>query len=146
MPRRMVYKNMLLPLDGSKEAEKRIAEAVSLIKLTEGELILLHVIELTPFLPRDREAEYRMLKEKAEEYLNEIKTKVESEGVKVRVVIKEGKPASEICDYAERDDVDVVLVSPYGWSGIVAMALGSVADKVVRNSPKPVLVIRQSIE
>ena len=136
---------MLLTLDGSREAEKRVDDAVSLMKLTKGELILLHVIELTPLLAKDKAADFRTLSEKAEEYLNDIKTTVESEGVKVKAVIKEGKAASEICDYAKRDDVDIVLMSPHGAGGILAWAIGSVADKVARHSPKPVLVIRASI-
>jgi len=49
MGKNIIYKNMLLPLDGSKEAEEKIDEAISLVKLTNGELILLHVVELFPF-------------------------------------------------------------------------------------------------
>ena len=62
------------------------------------------------------------------------------------MVIREGKPASEICKYASRDDIDVVLLSPQGPGGIVGWALGSVSDKVTRHSTKPVLVIRPSVD
>ena len=146
MPRKIIYKNMLLPLDGSEEAEKRVNEAVSLVKLTGGELILLHVVELFPFRGQDRAAEFNYLKTPREEYLNKVKTAVEAEGVKVKTVIIPGKPAEEICKYAARNDVDIVLVSPSGIGGIVGWALGSVADKVARHCPKPVLLIKRRKE
>jgi nucleotide-binding universal stress UspA family protein len=144
MGKDIIYKNMLLPLDGSKEAEEKLDEAISLIKLTGGELILLHVVELFPFRGQDQEAEYNHIKGPREEYLNKIKARVEGEGLKVRAVVLPGKPAEEICRYAAKDEVDIVLVSPHGVGGIVGWALGSVADKVARHCPKPVLVIRRS--
>jgi len=146
MGEKIFYKNMLLPLDGSKEAEKRLDEAMGLVKLTQGELILLHVVELFPFRGQDLEAEFSHLKGPREEYLEKVKAKVEAEGVKVKTAVIPGKPADEICRYAARDEVDIVLVSPIGASGILGWALGSVADKVARHSPKPVLLIRRPKE
>ncbi len=146
MKEKIFYKNMLLPLDGSKEAEKRLDEALGLVKLTKGELILLHVVELFPFRGQDIEAEFNHLKGPREEYLNKVKSKVEAEGVRVKTVVIPGKPADEICRYAARDEVDIVLVSPTGAGGLLGWALGSVADKVARHSPKPVLVIRHPKE
>jgi len=146
MPRRMIYKNMLLPLDGSEEAEKRVDEAASLVKLTNGELILFRVVDVSPFRGQDIDEEFRIRKGRYEKYLNGIKTRIESEGVRVKIVIVPGKPADEICKYAARDEVDIVLVSPHGAGGILGMTLGSVAYKVARQSSKPVLVIRHAIE
>lgn len=146
MSENIFYKNMLLPLDGSKEAEKRLDEAMGLVRLTKGELILLHVVELFPFRGQDLEEEFNNLKGPREEYLNKVKAKAEAGGVKTKAVVIPGKPADEICRYADRDEVDIVLVSPTGSSGILGWALGSVADKVARHSPKPVLVIRHPKE
>ena len=144
MPEKIIYKNMLLPLDGSEEAEARLDEAINLVKLTQGELILLHVVELLSFREGDKEIEFNHLKDRREAYLNKIKTRVESEGIKTRAVVMPGKPSEEICRYAAREEVDIVLVSPHGAGGIISgWALGSVADKVARHSPKPVLVLRR---
>ncbi len=143
MGKKVIYQDMMLPLDGSKEAEKSLDDVIPLLKATKGELLLLHVIELFSLFEKDREAEYRILIEKAEEYLNKIKARVESEGIVAKTVIGTGKAAVEICKHAERDDVDIVLISPHGAGGILDWAIGSVAEKVVRHSPKPVLVIRQ---
>ena len=139
-----MYDRILLPLDGSKIAEKKIDEAIKVAKLTKGTLILFRILELTPMLPRDKEAEYRLLREQAEEYLSEVRSRIEAEGVKVETVIKPGKAAVEICKYAERDDVALVILGTHGMGGIVNWAIGSVTDKVVRHSPKPVLVLRSA--
>ena len=144
MNEQLFFKNVLLPLDGSKEAEQRLEETISLVKSTKGELILLHVIELFALWGQDRGIEFNNLEHQRNEYLNKIKARVEAEGVKVKAVIISGKPAEEICKYAARDEVDIVLVSPHGAGGILGWAIGSVADKVARHSPKPVLVMRRS--
>ncbi|UCF86357.1 MAG: universal stress protein [Desulfobacteraceae bacterium] len=54
-----------------------------------------------------------------------------------------GKPAREICDYADRNDIDLVVMTSHGFGRALQWALGSVADKVVRHCPKPVLVVKQ---
>ena len=146
MNENVFFKNLLLPLDGSKEAEQRLEGAISLVKLTKGELILLHVIETMSLGRKNREDEFNDLKLSSEKYLNKIKARVESEGVKVKAVIVRGRPAEEICKYAARDEVEIVLVSPHGAGGLLDWAIGSVADKVTRHSPKPVLVMRRSIK
>jgi nucleotide-binding universal stress UspA family protein len=143
MSKKSIYQNMLLPLDGSKEAEKRVDEAISLMKLTKGELILFHVVDVVPLWGHDIEEDYQFRKDRFEKYIGEIKSRVESEGVNVKVVTTVGKPADEICKYAAREEVDIVLVSPHGAGGVFGWALGSVADKVASRSPKPVLVIRR---
>jgi nucleotide-binding universal stress UspA family protein len=144
MNEQLFFKNVLLPLDGSEEAEQRLEEAMSLVKVTNGELILLHVIEPFASWGQDIGNEFSNSKHQRNEYLNKIKARVEAEGVSVKAVLIPGRPAEEICKYAVRDEVDIVLVSPHGASGILGWAIGSVADKVARHSPKPVLVMRRS--
>ena len=57
-------------------------------------------------------------------------------------MIKDGKPAQEICDYADSNDVDFVVISSHGLGGVNRWALGSVTDKVVRHCSKPVYVVK----
>ena len=143
MSNESIYKNMLLPLDGSKEAEKRVDEAISLMKLTKGELILFHVVDVVPLWGHGIEEDYQFRKDRFEDHVSGIKSRIESEGVNVKVVTTAGKPADEICKYAAAEDVDVVLVSQQGSGGVFGWVLGSVAARVTRHSPKPVLVIRR---
>ena len=59
MSKKSIYQNMLLPLDGSKEAEKRVDEAISLMKLTKGELILVQAVDVVHVLGQGIEEEYQ---------------------------------------------------------------------------------------
>lgn len=138
-----MFKNVLIPLDGSKLADDKISEILSLLKLAKGAVTLLHVIELYPLLPRDKESEYNLQRDQIKPYLERAKQKIENEGIKINeIVIKIGKPIEEICKYAERKDVDIVIIASHGAGGVMKWALGSVSEKVVRHCSKPVLLLR----
>ncbi len=62
------------------------------------------------------------------------------QGVKVDTVIVEGDPASAIIDY--ESDVDLVVMSTHGRSGLARFVYGSVAEKVLRHGTRPILLIR----
>lgn len=143
MSEKNIYQNVLLPLDGSKEAEERVDEAIKFMKLTKGELTLFHAVDVVPMWGHGIEEDYQFRKDRFEKHVSGIKSRIESEGIQVNVVTKPGKPADEICKYAASENVDVVLVSPQGAGGVFGWILGSVAAKVARHSPKPVLVIRR---
>jgi len=137
-----MYKNILLPLDGSKLAEEIIPAAINLAKICHATITLMQIAEITALFKYDRKIESEVLKDRAEEYLNQMKRKIEEDGVSVNVVIRTGKPYSEILTYAEQRDVDLIIMSTYGMGGFGRWALGSVSEKVVRHSPKPVLLPR----
>ena len=137
-----MYKNILLPLDGSKIADEVIPAAISLAKSFDAIITLIQVVEVIPVLKEARELESKFLREQAGEYLNRIKGRIEKEGIPAQVAILTGKPEVEILNYAERLDVDLILISTHGLGDLGRWALGSVSDKVVRHSPKPVLLLR----
>jgi nucleotide-binding universal stress UspA family protein len=60
----------------------------------------------------------------------------------VRVEMSFGRPAEEIVDYAERERVDLIIMSTHGLSGLTRWILGSVVDKVLNATSVPVLLIR----
>lgn len=63
-------------------------------------------------------------------------------GVEVESVILEGSPANEIVDFAEKNDIDLIVMGTLGRTGIERFLLGSVAGNVVSHSKTPVLVVR----
>jgi len=141
-----MYKNILLPLDGSTLAEQSISPTIELAKIFGSKIILLQIGEVFPLLKEDRDAEEKLMKERAGNYLDPIKKKLEEEGLSVDIAIKTGKADLEICLFAGRYDIDLVVMSTHGLGGITRWALGSVSDKVVRHSPKPVLLLRPVLE
>jgi nucleotide-binding universal stress UspA family protein len=63
------------------------------------------------------------------------------EGIQVETVQREGLPQSEIVEYAEENDIDIVVMGTHGRTGIDHYLLGSVAERVVRTSPVPVVTV-----
>ena len=140
-----MYKRILLPLDGSSLAEQALPHAVAQAENFQAELILLKVLE--PF------AKYRNIsleaagraekaaRELVHEYLERVATGVRERGVSVRVVIVEGNPHEGIVSSAETEQVDLIVISTRGHSGLSRWLMGSVADRVVRGAGVPVLLV-----
>ena len=139
-----MYNNILVPLDQSPLAEEGIESAVTLAKAFDSTIHLLYVFEIIPLLKRDKEAECRTLTNEGEAYLSELKERISQFGVSVNTVVLPGDPGLVICDYAEKEDMDIILLSARGRGEIERWALGSVSDKVMRHSPKPVLLVKSA--
>lgn len=138
-----MYKNILVPLDGSEFAEKSLDEISNIWDAEKTRLILFHVVETYSLLPDDKKEEYDKLYKKGESYLNGTKTLLEKIGFKnIELVIKKGKPDHEICSYAKRDDIDILLITTHGLGEITKWALGSVTYNVARDINKPLMIVR----
>ncbi len=139
-----MYKNILVPLDRSEIAEEAIETAIGMAKAFDGKITLIHVLEMLALLPKAKEIEYKKLKAKAEEYLAKIKKKIEDSGISAEAVIKPGEPSLVICEYARRQDVDMIVMTNSGASRVWfdREEIGYVASKVLKHSPKNVLLVR----
>lgn len=78
----------------------------------------------------------------AEKYLGRIAKRLEKKGIVVRTGVLLGSPAEEIVSIIDEVEADLVLMATHGRSGVGRWAYGSVADKVLRASSVPVLVVR----
>ncbi len=146
-----MYNKILAPLDGSPLAECTIAHITELVKgCNIPEVVFLFVVDVArnaywaaeaapnvDILQRAEEAQ----KEGAEEYLGKVVNKVKQEGVEAKAVIVEGSPADSIIDYANKNNIDLIIMSTHGRSGVTRFALGSVTDKVIRTVAVPVMVV-----
>lgn len=137
-----MYKNILLPLNGSKLAEESIPTALDLAKVFGARITLLQIYEVLPLLKKDREIESRVLRHNAEQYMNPIMKKIQENGISADVVVREGPHSREICNYAERSDVDLIVLTSQGLGALESLAIGSVSQKVLKDSPKPILLLR----
>ena len=146
-----MYKTILVPLDGSQLAHCVLAHLES---LTEGgkvdRVVLLQAVEPLPMafgedyaLSQDvwtrLEAEH--IRE-AETHLAKVAEGLKGIGVEVRCDVQVGRAADVIADYAEKHGVDLILMATHGRSGVSRWVMGSVADRVVRTSCTPVLLVR----
>ncbi len=151
-----MYNKVLVPLDGSKLAECTLPHIKNMAKERSlGEVILLDVVEMEiPLAYTDAEhmgivqdlnlqALWEEKIKKAEIYLADMQAQLRAEGIKAEtVLIKGGRIAPSIIDFAKDNSVDLVVIATHGYTGLKKMLLGSVALKVLHESPVPVLLIR----
>ncbi|MBI3931556.1 MAG: universal stress protein [Chloroflexi bacterium] len=145
-----MFKRMLVPLDGSKLAEVVFTYAKELAGRLDIEVILLYVgiPTLNDFVPMhhayiERAAE--IVRRRAQQVQKKTGIKPGSKPIKARGEIAEGYPAEEILRYADKNKVDLLLMATHGRSGLKRWVLGNVADKVLRASKIPVLLVRTGI-
>jgi nucleotide-binding universal stress UspA family protein len=137
---------VLVPLDGSKSSEAAIPYAEALARVRRSKLRLFTVVDRSDesFFGGDaRHADdvARAQRLAAEEYLREQALRLEGHGCTVTMEAAEGSPAAAIARAQEDPDVWLTVMSTRGRGGLQRWMLGSVTDKVVRKSTKPVLVV-----
>lgn len=147
---RPAFRRVLVPLDGSALAEGALPMATTVARAAGAALKLVRVVgphyAVSPYLPHTiaetREATERD-REEAEAYLEILKGQLERDGLCVETEVPIGVPAARgILSTVEQARADLVAIATHGRGGFKRVLLGSVADKVVRASPVPVLVIR----
>lgn len=141
-----MYKRIMLPLDGSQLAEQALPHTIAIAERFQSELVLLQVLTPLPRHPTTTEATIQRA-EKAtaafiREYLERIATGVKEHGITVQIVTLEGRPHLQIIQYAETNQVDLIVMCTRGQSGLSRWMMGSVTDRVVRGADVPVLLIR----
>ena len=147
-----MYKKILAPLDGSELSECSLEHVRSVATGCHvPEVVLLRVIEPIPNVYEEGQVslgsqEWRRDVEQknrawAETYLSKTADDLKKDGVAAQTAVVVGRPADEILDYIERNKVDLIIMSTHGRSGVSRWVIGSVAEKVLRHSAVPVLVV-----
>ena len=136
------FDRILVPMDGSDCAEMILPKLEKLATDLKASIALLQVVIAHTFPGTDpTDAEVAVVR-KAEEYLDKIKKKLEAKGLKVDTHVRYGVDAEEILDHAAQKDIDLVAMTTHGRSGVKRFLIGSVAEKILRHSPKPVFLVR----
>lgn len=141
----------LVPIDFSQSADQALDYAIALAGKLQAHLTLLHVIHAMPLgvtdmgaaLPysylQDLEAE---ITQSMQDYLK----RVQDAGLEGEIAIVHGVPFDEIVQMAKAKNVNLIIMGSHGRTGLGRLFLGSVAEKVVRLAPCPVLVTRQAAQ
>lgn len=146
-----MYKKIMVPLDGSALAECVLPHVEAIATgCAVKELVLLRVVEpervysvsdsaIDPNLAAAREHER---KKAAENYLNEIANRLTDRGFTCEVKAIVGRVAEKLVDYCIDTSVDLIIIATHGRSGVTRWVRGSVADKILRSSTIPVMMVR----
>ncbi|MCG3174016.1 MAG: TRAP-T-associated universal stress protein TeaD [Myxococcota bacterium] len=146
----MKIQKILVPVDFSANSRPAIDAAISLAQQTGGSVTLVHVSEIPALIgggPLSAEVpatfNYAAVRKAVlEQVERQFKELTASLGVPVETVTKEGVPFNEIIHTAESIGADLIVMGTHGYTGFKHLLIGSVAEKVVRGSPIPVLTIR----
>ena len=140
-----MFENVLIATDGSKHSERAAKIGIEIAKLSGGKVISVYVADTSRMshLPDDmllfsiRDILMREGKD-ATDYVEGL---ARESGVESEKVVLEGNPGEEILRYAEQHGASLVVMGSVGRTGLDRFLLGSVAEKVVRNSKAPVLTV-----
>ncbi|HSR32096.1 MAG TPA: universal stress protein [Anaerolineae bacterium] len=143
------FKRILVPLDGSESAEAALDPALAIARAMRAEVVLFRVAQPIPRTQKLAEmpdvyndvvaATYR----EAEDYLKDLREKLASEQVSIEYRPALGGIARQILDYAAGNDIDLIVLSSHGRTGVDRWVHGSVAQKVLSNCSCSTLVVRR---
>ena len=140
----MAFNKILVPTDGSEYTKAAVRKAMELAKLSGGKITALYVLDQTILtnMPMDTAVMnvYNTLEKEGKEAVDFVRDLGAQESVEVEVVIKEGTPVKVILD--ESANYDIIVMGTLGRTGMSKLLMGSVAERVVRASQCPFLVVR----
>jgi nucleotide-binding universal stress UspA family protein len=143
-------RRILVPTDFSKHSDNALRYACAFAEKFGAELILLHVVQdLAWFVPEALLAAGPLPAAPVEEFaaaariaLQRVVAGLNLPGVAVRPEVVEGVPFDGILRFAKEHEVDLIVMGTHGHTGLAHLLMGSVAEKVVRKAPCPVLTVR----
>ncbi len=144
-----MFKKILYPTDFSDASNKAIDYLVQLKDAGAKEIVILHVID-----EKGIDAVYRYgagsaveiigaIEKEAREEGEKIEEKLRQVGLEVKLRIETGVPLKEILKVEGEEKVSAIVIGSHGKTNLQEMVLGSVSEKVIRNSRNPVLVIKR---
>ena len=146
-----MYKKIMVPLDGSELAECVLPHVKTFIEGCQvKDVVFVRVVEpaatfysgdypISPQVMKERETETERL---ARDYLDQVVKRLEPGDAKLYSEVLIGNVADSLADYSEINEFDLILIATHGRSGVSRWVRGSIADKVLRSSSIPVLMVR----
>ncbi|MDS0476477.1 universal stress protein [Natrinema sp. 1APR25-10V2] len=138
-----MFDTVVVATDGSDSVKRAVDVALDLADRFDAEIHALSVIDAS-----EVDASPQQLRDELETALETtadaaLATVEERTDRDVTTAVREGHPAVEVCEYAREIDADVIATGTRGRHGENRLLLGSVAERIVRTSPVPVLTVRQ---
>jgi nucleotide-binding universal stress UspA family protein len=139
-----LFNRILIATDGSKYSLGAAVEGIEIARVHGSKVFVLYVIDMRALITVNSmpvpENMYLLLQEEGTRAVSQIKEMAGD--LPVETFVLSGYPGSTIVEFAKDNDTDLIVVGTLGKSGIEALLLGSVASKVIRHAPCPVLVVK----
>jgi nucleotide-binding universal stress UspA family protein len=145
-----MFKKILVPLDGSKRAEKILSHVEDLARrYDKSKVVLIQVVEPLPvtvnlgdYVPPLDQQELDRENKDARAYLERLQARLRKKGIHAQVYVVLGPVVATIVDLAVREKVDLIALASHGRSGLNAFFYGSVAAGVLHRTDRPLLIVR----
>jgi nucleotide-binding universal stress UspA family protein len=138
------FQKILVPVDFGEAMQPALDLAIAVARRFDSDLTLVHAFDLAPFTsmtPFEPIIDIEPLVVAAEGELKKVLTKVRASWPKTECELRRGAPYEVILAVARAHASDLIVVGSHGRRGIARVLLGSVAERVVRLSPVPVLTV-----
>lgn len=141
----VTLKRILVPVDFSEPSINAVPYALAFAKQFKAQLVLVHIVEqvvypgdwmIPPFPTGDFASESR------EQLMAKLRSTCTEKAGKVTPIVRFGRAWQEIIEVAREQKCDMIIMATHGYTGLRHVLLGSVAEKIVRHAPCPVLTVR----
>ena len=141
-----LYRNIVIATDGSANSRRAVSCGIEIAKLSGAAVHVLYVVDTPSVISENwtacKETIHEVIMNDGKKILSRVKKIVEDSGLTVREVLLDGHPGNEIINFAENNNMDLIVMGTLGKTGFEKFLMGSVAEKVIRGSKVPVMVIR----
>ncbi|MHC3439723.1 universal stress protein [Natrialbaceae archaeon A-gly3] len=148
-----MYDTILLPTDAGEGTELAIEHAITVAESHNADLHVLYVVDSDVYSSytgdeyvHEFEGLESALETEGEEAIEEIAERVREAGLEPKTVLRHGSPHEQILEYAEEEDVDLLVMGSKERSGEYRRLLGSVTERVARLSSRPVTIVKTPVE
>lgn len=131
-----MFKNIMLPTDGSKFAEKAADIAIEMAKKLDARVTAVHVIDDKLIYP------FEVLEEEGKTILNHVQEKGKENGVPVDEILIVGSPTRDMEKIVEKAGADIIIIGTHGKTGLEKLLMGSVAENTLKTVKVPVLIVK----
>ncbi len=143
------FKNILVPTDFSENSINALEFALYLAKQSKSIIHVLHIIEPISRSKtfNDNFSELKFEKSRfldAEEELRRFVNRISLQGVQIVEALDPGKPHEQILSYSRHHNIDLIVIASHGWTGLTNMTTGSIANKILRSSEVPTILVKSN--
>jgi len=131
-----MFKNIMVPTDGSKFAERAADIAIEMAKKFDARVTAVHVIDDKLIYP------FEGLEEEGKTVLNQVQEKGRDNGVQVDEILIVGSPTRDMEKIVEKADADIIVIGTHGKTGLEKLLMGSVAENTLKTVKVPVLIVK----
>lgn len=142
-----MYSKILVPIDGSENSFRALKHGLFLSSVSGAKLTVLYILDKPPVPFIQSQEIIDSVDETLEKEAKDVFTKVDSEArnydIKYeKVSLKSRQVASLINEYADQNNIDVIVIGSRGYGQVKAALLGSISENILHHTKKPLLIIK----